>query len=95
MPHLPPELQKDALAAARDMGDEDLRARALSALTPHLTGNLQSEAVRSWTNVASRLPRDTVLMTLVDLVPVLHRLAGSDAFVRVYNAIRDVCKWWP
>jgi hypothetical protein len=88
----------EALAAARTLGDEDLRAEVLAALAPHLARLSQDLLHPLWTETLHTLAIRARRLLLADLqvfIPVIFALGGLQTMVETAQAIRDVGRWWP
>jgi hypothetical protein len=97
-PHLPEPLLREALAAARTLGDADLRARALTALAPQLATLSQALLHPLWTETLHTFSIRTRRYLLADLqvfIPVIFALGGIQAVAETAQAIQDVGRWWP
>ena len=104
-PHLPERertaVLKQALDAARTIGDEGARSKALAALAPRLAALPLRDLSTMWTQtlrvLATRTRRD-LIADFHRLVPVLATLAGQNApteLGEVARAIQDVARSWP
>lgn len=88
------EVLAEALAAARAIGAEGARARALAGLAqlpPAALHPLWCETLRA---LAAR-PRKHLLADLRALVPVVVALGGAPAVAETARAIQEVGQWWP
>ena len=105
-PRLPPERQEqalhEALAAAREIRDEDARARAcaraLASMASHLAAFPRPALYPLWDETLRALARRTrrdLLADLRALMPLILRLGGPQAIAETFRAVRDVARWWP
>ncbi|MFN9734841.1 MAG: hypothetical protein ACK544_13105, partial [Microcystis sp.] len=94
-PHLPSTLLPEALATAREIGNESSRARALQALTKVLTpANVDQSFWEKTLHVLGTLTRHHFLETIPNLVPLILHCGGLVALREVYQGIREVSRWW-
>ncbi|MEM6353071.1 MAG: hypothetical protein AAF766_20140, partial [Cyanobacteria bacterium P01_D01_bin.14] len=76
--------------------DKYFCAKALRAFLTHL--EKLSVSIEKWIEVLDILAfenRDDLLGTISASRPTLIRLGGGEAFYRILQAVRDVCKQWP
>jgi len=93
-PHLP-EILPEALATAREIGNESHRAEALQALTKLLTlANVDQSLWEKTLHALGTLTRPSFLDTIPNLVPLILHFGGLVALREVYQAIREVSRWW-
>jgi hypothetical protein len=93
-PYLP-EILPEALATAREIGNESHRAEALQALTKLLTlANVDLSLWEKTLHVLGTLTRRKFLETIPNLVPLILHFGGEVALREVLQGIRDVCRWW-
>jgi hypothetical protein len=93
-PHLP-EILPEALATAREIGDEYYRAKALQALTKVLTpANVDLSFWEKTFYALGTLTRPHFLETIPNLVPLILHFGGVVALREVHQAIREVSRWW-
>ncbi|MGQ9827888.1 MAG: hypothetical protein ACUVSW_08490, partial [Roseiflexus sp.] len=86
-PHLPAELLREALAAARAIGDEWTRAEALQWLAPHLPAELLREALAAARAIGNEQHRAEALAALAP------RLAECPALDKHFApTLRDVAR---
>jgi hypothetical protein len=93
-PYLP-EILPEALATAREIGDEYYRAKALQALTKVLTpANVDLSFWEKTFYALGTLTRPHFLETIPNLVPLILHFGGVVALREVHQAIREVSRWW-
>jgi len=94
----------EALAAARGIGNEADRIIALKALAPHLTAwnrKFPESAYLEWTRTLHQLSqrrRPQFLRDIASLMPFILALADEEApqaATGIFQALQDVCGWWP
>jgi hypothetical protein len=89
---------EEALAAARRIGDDEDRARALAELAPRLAALPQAKALPLWgeaLQLSAARSRRGLLADLAALAPVIAALGGPEAITETCRAIEDVGRWWP
>ena len=89
------EALSEALVAARAIGDEYPRAKALGGLAPHLSQPLQPATIEEWMELLPSLKRTEALETLMAFLPVLSPFLGETGLRLVARTLIDVGKWWP
>jgi hypothetical protein len=93
-PYLP-EILPEALATAREIGNESNRAKALQALTKVLTpANVDLSFWEKTFYALGTLTRPHFLETIPNLVPLILHCGGLVALREVHQAIREVSRWW-
>ena len=93
-PYLP-EVLPEALEAARGVGSEYDRAKALQALTATLTpANVDLSFWQDVLQALGTLTRRKFLETIPNLVPLILHFGGVVALREVYQSIREVSRWW-
>jgi hypothetical protein len=91
----------EALDAARSLGDEWTRSRALASLAPCLAALPLRDLSTLWTQtlpVLAARTRRSLIADFHNLVPVLAALAGPNApteLRELARAIQEVARWWP
>jgi len=94
----------EALALVQEIGNEYHRAETLAVLVPQLINwgrNAPESAYPVYSTTLQRLsqrPRPEFARDLEALLPFVLALAGNEATeaaTGVYEALRDVYKWWP
>jgi len=89
------EILPEALATARAIGDESLRANVLQALTPKLTpANVDLSFWQDVLQALGSITRPHFLETVPNLVPLILHFGGEVALREVYQGIREVSRWW-
>ncbi len=97
LPHLPEPLLGQALGVARGIGDQNLRAKALSCFAGFVELPRQMLHFRWSGLVAAAMlgSRYEMLQVLVPSAPVIAGMGGTEALVEVAHAVGDVGRWWP
>ncbi|MCS6993056.1 MAG: hypothetical protein NZP74_04425, partial [Anaerolineales bacterium] len=87
LPHLPPDLLPEAVAAAREIRDADARARVLTALAKRLPPELLPDALAAAREIEGDFARTRVLTALVKRMPpefLSEALAATGEIADVY-----------
>lgn len=90
-PLLRETLLPDALAAAREIGDERARASALAKLALHLPETLLPDALAAARAIRDERARPSALAQLAPLLPEPQREAALREALAAARAIREAC----
>ncbi|MCA2671149.1 MULTISPECIES: NB-ARC domain-containing protein [unclassified Microcystis] len=94
-PYFPESLLPEALESAKATGDEDERTGLLRRLTRGLTpANVDQSFWENTLHALGTLTRPNFLETIPNLVPLILHFGGEVALREVYQAIREVSRWW-
>ena len=94
-PHLPgPSCSSDALTAGGLIETSANRVRALGALAPQLSGNLQ-QGFEALLDVLPRCGRALSLFAVSSFFPFLKERQGPQGLEEVRRAIVDTACWFP
>ncbi len=89
-----------ALQVARSIGIPWKRAKALAEIAGEMAKGEKFDKAYSLIEqeifpLAARLPRPKFWPVLSALTPAIAKLGGCEALEITYEAVQDVCRWWP
>lgn len=89
---------EEALAVAREINDEEIRARILANLGDKLSTFSHLKLYKLWQESLSifcQRTRQNLLSDIDPLMLIIHKLGGEVAVRDTWKAVQTVSTWWP